>query len=187
MPQAPNDNDIAVHTMDNVLSRLERVRPTSRGWSACCPAHPDRTPSLSLAEGDTCVLMKCWAGCELNEIAAAMGIRVADLFYHPASGKRRTGRSVSKRRDWRKEAAALEDKALTLRLDADAVFPFACNLNTTAWTDEDWDAATDAVCGAYQKRERAEALEAEAFKLRYTNLTKGKAIGRTSRTVKRIG
>lgn len=147
-------------TTQEVLDRLDRVRATSRGWSACCPAHPDRTPSLSVAEGDTCVLVKCWAGCELDEIAAAMGLRVSDLFYRPLSGQRsrkRTARSVIKRIDWRRQAAALEDEAITLWLHANEVFAFACNLDTTAWTDEDWDTATEAVCGAYENRERAEA------------------------------
>jgi hypothetical protein len=76
MQPSANESDIAFETMEDVLGRLDRVRPTTRGWSACCPAHADRTPSLSLAEGETCVLVKCWAGCKLDDIAAAMGLRV---------------------------------------------------------------------------------------------------------------
>lgn len=110
MPSSQNDDDIVLRTMDDVLGRLDRVRPTTRGWSACCPAHDDRTPSLSIAEGDTCVLVKCWAGCELNDIADAMGFHVSDLFYRPAQGhKARVRRSATKRPKWRKQAAALED------------------------------------------------------------------------------
>jgi hypothetical protein len=134
------------------------------------------------------VLVKCWAGCTVDEIADAMGLRVADLFYHPLSGQRprkRTTRSAIKRIDWRKQAGALQDESITLWLHANEVFAFACNLDTTAWTDEDWDSATDAVCDAYKTMERAEALETEAFRLRETNLQKEKAIGCTSRTVKR--
>jgi hypothetical protein len=188
MPQSLNDNDIVTHTMEDVLSQLDRVRPTTRGWSARCPAHPDRTPSLSVAEGDIGVLVKCWAGCTVDEIADAMGLRVANLFYGPLSGQRprkRTARSATKRIDWRKQAGALQDAAITLWLHANEVFAFACNLDTAAWTDEDWDSATEAVCDAYKTMERAEALEAEAFRLRETNLQKEKAIGCTSRTVKR--
>jgi hypothetical protein len=175
-----------------ILDRLERVRPTTRGWSACCPAHHDRNPSLSVAEGDIGVLVKCWAGCTVDEITDAMGLRVADLFYRPLSGKKqrwdcRTDRTATKRIDWRRQAAALEDEAITLWLHANEVFAVACNLDTTAWTDEDWDTATDTVCHAHKTMERAEALEAEAFLLRQTNLQKEKAIGRTSRTVKRTG
>jgi hypothetical protein len=119
-----------------------------------------------------------------------MGLRVADLFYRPLSGHKQrrgthTGRTATRRIDWRRQAAALEDEAITLWLHANEVFAFACNLDTAAWTDEDWDTATDAVCDAYKTMERAEALEAEAFRLRETNLQKEKAIGRTSRTVKR--
>jgi hypothetical protein len=96
--------------------------------------------------------------------------------YDSASDKRRTARSVSKRRDWRKEAAILEDEAMTLWLHANAVFAFASNLDTTAWTDEDWDIATDAICGAYGHMEQAEAFDIEAFNIRYTHLTKGVGI-----------
>jgi hypothetical protein len=121
----------------------------------------------------------------LDDIASAMGLRVADLFYRPGPAKqRRTARPIAKRVNWRKQAAALEDEATTLWLHANEVFAFAYNLDTTAWIDDEWDVATDAVCGAYEHMEHAEALETEAFRLRHTNLEKEKAIGRTSRTVK---
>lgn len=181
----------ADRTTQQVLDRLDRVRATSRGWSACCPAHPDRTPSLSVTEGDRGVLVKCWAGCTVDEIADAMGLGVADLFYRPFSGnKQRRGQRTSRtprRIDWRKQAGALQDEAITLWLHANEVFAFACNLDTTPWSDDDWDTATEAICDAYKTMERAEALEAEAFRLRETNLQKEKAIGRTSRTVNRAG
>ena len=183
MPKQQND-DIALQTMDDVLSRLERVRPTSRGWSARCPAHPDRTPSLSLAAGDTCVLVTCWAGCKVDEIAAAMGLPVAALFYRPG---RTQQRRMTKRIDWRRQAVALEDEAITLWLHANEVFAFACNLDTMTWTDEDWDTATDAVCKAHESMERAAALEIEAFQLRKNNLEKEKTIGCTSRAVTTAG
>jgi hypothetical protein len=102
------------------------------------------------------VLVKCWAGCTVDEIADAMGLRVADLFYRPLSrNKQRRGRNTTKRVDWRKQAGALQDEAITLWLHANAIFAFACNLDTTAWTDEDWDTAIEAVCKAHENVERA--------------------------------
>src|SRR5262245_50884002 len=50
------------------------------GWSARCPAHEDRRPSLSVSEGDDGrALVKCHAGCKPNAICAAVGLRVLDL------------------------------------------------------------------------------------------------------------
>lgn len=60
---------------------LKRARKTSGGWMACCPAHDDSAPSLSVGEGaDGRVLVRCWAGCPVDAIAAAVGLAVRDLF-----------------------------------------------------------------------------------------------------------
>ncbi len=67
--------------LDEVLDRLELVRRNGAHWSARCPAHPDRTPSLSVGTGDDGrVLLRCWAGCPVDEITAAVGLDVADLY-----------------------------------------------------------------------------------------------------------
>jgi hypothetical protein len=50
-------------------------------WAARCPAHADRNPSLSVAEGaDGRVLLRCWAGCETSEILRALGLSWSDVF-----------------------------------------------------------------------------------------------------------
>jgi hypothetical protein len=38
----------------------------------CCPAHEDRTPSLSVRIGDRSLLFKCFAGCSPGEILRAI-------------------------------------------------------------------------------------------------------------------
>ncbi|MFN7112672.1 MAG: CHC2 zinc finger domain-containing protein, partial [Brevundimonas sp.] len=69
--------------IDKVLERLQGVRRSGKGWVARCPAHEDRTPSLSVAEGhDGRVLIKCFAGCTLEAILGALGLEVRDLFPH---------------------------------------------------------------------------------------------------------
>lgn len=41
---------------------------------ACCPAHEDRSPSLSLTDGDDGrLLLKCHAGCDFRAVEAALG------------------------------------------------------------------------------------------------------------------
>ena len=55
------------------------------GWHACCPAHEDRSPSLSVNEGDDGrALVRCHAGCTVEAVCAAVGLRVADLM--PTAG-----------------------------------------------------------------------------------------------------
>jgi len=64
-----------------VLSRVKGAKPNGTGWSAHCPAHDDRTPSLSITQGDDGrVLLFCHAGCEHRAIAAALNIEERELF-----------------------------------------------------------------------------------------------------------
>ena len=47
---------------------------------ACCPAHDDRNPSLSVRRApDGRVLVHCFAGCTLDAVLAALGLRLRDL------------------------------------------------------------------------------------------------------------
>lgn len=65
----------------DVLSRLNKVREASEGYMACCPAHEDKSPSLSVKLADDGkVLLNCHAGCTSNEVVDAMGIGFGDLF-----------------------------------------------------------------------------------------------------------
>lgn len=59
--------------LEKVLVRLDKVKAAGSGrWKACCPAHDDRDPSLSVREADDGkVLVHCWAGCTTREILAA--------------------------------------------------------------------------------------------------------------------
>lgn len=43
---------------------------TWHGYTAMCrcPSHPDRTPSLSLRQGDRAILVTCFAGCDRRDI-----------------------------------------------------------------------------------------------------------------------
>jgi len=68
--------------IDNVLSRLESVRKRQQSqWSARCPAHADKGPSLSVREStDGAVLIHCFAGCTPYEIVACIGLELHELF-----------------------------------------------------------------------------------------------------------
>lgn len=60
----------------DILPRLNKVRKTGRAnWIACCPAHDDRSPSMTLHETDDGrILVRCFAGCSFAEIAGAVGL-----------------------------------------------------------------------------------------------------------------
>ena len=62
------------------FSELGPVRKTANGFDVCCPAHEDRTPSLSIANGTTHpVVLNCKAGCDPVDILAKLGFTWEDL------------------------------------------------------------------------------------------------------------
>jgi len=65
--------------LEPILKRLEGVRRVGNGWIASCPAHADRSPSLSLRQGrEGRVLLYCHAGCTVEAVCAALSIRMSD-------------------------------------------------------------------------------------------------------------
>jgi hypothetical protein len=59
------------------LAAALKGRRTGQGrWVARCPAHADRTPSLSIAEGSkTPILLHCHAGCDPRDVLAELRAR----------------------------------------------------------------------------------------------------------------
>jgi hypothetical protein len=68
--------------IENLLTRLEKVKRTGDGrWIACCPAHNDKSPSLAVRETtEGTILLKCFAGCDVHSVLAAIGMKMSDLF-----------------------------------------------------------------------------------------------------------
>ena len=76
--------------IDDFLSRLEKVRQVGPGkWSACCPAHQDKNPSMALwEEADGRVGIYCAALCDWRDIIDALGLQASALFPEkPKGGK----------------------------------------------------------------------------------------------------
>jgi hypothetical protein len=64
-----------------VVERFGARRTGTGRWIARCTAHPDRSPSLSIAEGrGGRVLLHCWAGCDLAAILKSAGLSIGNLF-----------------------------------------------------------------------------------------------------------
>ncbi len=68
-------------SLDTLLQRLTKVKGGRGHWTACCPAHEDRSPSLAVTETDDGrILLKCFGGCSVQEIVGAIGMDMTDLF-----------------------------------------------------------------------------------------------------------
>lgn len=77
-----------------VLSKVSGLRRNGRGWQACCPAHDDRRPSLSIAEGrDGRALLRCHAGCSAERVVSALGLGLGDLMPAHAAAADNTPRN----------------------------------------------------------------------------------------------
>jgi hypothetical protein len=73
--------------VEDLLARLAKVRKSGPNkWSACCPAHEDRSPSLAIKESDGVILLHCFAGCSPEDVCGSIGIEISELF--PPSDKR---------------------------------------------------------------------------------------------------
>jgi hypothetical protein len=77
---------------------VERLggRWTERGGMCRCPAHDDRTPSLSVRPGRTRLLLHCFAGCDAHAILRALDS--GDLLEPRAPGAHELNRAADPRR-----------------------------------------------------------------------------------------
>jgi putative DNA primase/helicase len=82
-----------------------RGRKTAGGWMAPCPAHDDCNPSLSICDADDGkVLVRCHAGCDQEQVIAALRLR--GLWVEKANRRltRRAPRAVGKSQPDRDDA-----------------------------------------------------------------------------------
>lgn len=105
----------------NLVSALGGVW-REHGSMCRCPAHPDRTPSLSVRVGTRSLLFKCFAGCETADVLRAIRQRrwhIPVVRLAPMDSARRHGdeqrRTARARRIWR-EARALSGTPAQLYL-----------------------------------------------------------------------
>ena len=69
--------------INKFLELLDGVKKSGDGYVALCPCpvHGDKEPSLSISMGDDGrILLKCFAGCEVESIVQALGLEMKDLF-----------------------------------------------------------------------------------------------------------
>jgi hypothetical protein len=103
-------------TAEEIAERL-RARRSGRGWMARCPAHEDRSASLSIGEGrDGRALFHCFAGCTAESVLTAIGVAWGDVL-PPRTPISRTDLRKKRQTRERAEAAAwrIRDESVRLR------------------------------------------------------------------------
>lgn len=93
-------------SLQNILARLQKVKQVGpHQYQACCPAHDDKQPSLSIKETDDGkILLHCHKGCAVEQILNRMGLPMSVLFPDDA-GARLASRPESRNHN-RQEVAA---------------------------------------------------------------------------------
>ncbi len=113
--------------IERVHTALEAAGCHQQGRNWACPAHDDRSPSLSIAAGDDGrVLVHCHAGCSAEAVVQAIGLEMADLF--PDRGK-----GVPRRRQTCRDLT--ERLAQAIGEDADELPAATSSEDTQAWLD----------------------------------------------------
>jgi len=159
-------------TFEEILTKAKKVRRIGpRKAAACCEAHDDKRPSLSIKEADGKTLVHCFAGCTPQAICSAMGIDMADLFVEP-KGKRKQCKNDHQKllktpivspfhttKLLRQYANKLWDIADAYHLQSSRVLEQAQGLAIDDWTSDELDRALDIVARAKQKQQLVMAID----------------------------
>lgn len=139
-------------TLTEILPLLDHPRKSGKGWLARCPAHGDRSPSLSLREGEKAILLKCWSGCSRKEICSALAIKERNLFYGGLNSRDQKEAIRAGRR--RQEIKALfqyfEFKKADILREAEAVIQAATGIDDSTWSVETRNRIMEKVSEAVQ-------------------------------------
>jgi len=141
-------------TTQALLHGLKGVRTTSNRWMALCPAHDDMHPSLSIRQGDNGILLKCWAGCSLDDICVALGITMKDLFYdnhQQFDGRVNRQRSEERALQPKREKAALliDARRIDEYRHAELTIQALTGVDISGWMAKQLDEAMNKACDAH--------------------------------------
>lgn len=124
-------------SLDVLLARLEKVRKSGAGYTARCPAHSDRSASLSVTEKEGGkVMVHCFALCPTPDVLAAVGLEMKDLFpkrLEAADSRDRdqVRRQMSQSHQWGAALEVLDWEATVVNIAAEDI------AQGKAFTDED--------------------------------------------------
>ena len=140
-------------TVETFLHRLEGVRPRGIGkWTAKCPSHADKSPSLAICEVHDRILVHCFAQCEKKAIVSAMGLTLSDLFFDapdfPTAYRKRVRLAYDRQR--KAGYAEVDGFAIDALREADYFARSQQGLDITTWRNEQLSEELDALAEAYE-------------------------------------
>ena len=146
------------------IAKALRGRRSGRGWVARCPAHDDRTPSLSIAEGcDGRPLLHCFAGCPPEAVCRALGLELRDLFFNqdpdPAALRQARRRRAAEQIEDERQKRTGHAIANATR-DAEKFIASAHGVDITNWSPQELDTMIDLAADAYGLLETENDAEA---------------------------
>lgn len=141
-------------TATELLERLECVRSRGPGkWSARCPGHKDKTPSLTITEGERGLLLKCFSGCGLQGICEACGVTIRDLFYDSLSSDPEQRKAAAQQRAAACRKREYEGRKLGRMLDAcreaESFLRSRQKLDISSWSSERLDRELSLIADAH--------------------------------------
>lgn len=104
--------------IEEFVQRLQGVKGKGQDkYMACCPAHEDRDPSLSVTVSSSGkILVHCWAGCSALDVVQAMGLQLSDLFERPLDYERPMAFAQREMAERRKREEILDHERMVLAL-----------------------------------------------------------------------
>jgi hypothetical protein len=114
----PNSHPIA-SDFSIFVDRLDGLRQTSATtWIARCPAHKDRTPSLSIRETADRLLIRCHTDCAAEDVLTAVGLTFRDLYRDPWTAAARAATANRGRRETKRLMRAVDPLDIERRVIA---------------------------------------------------------------------
>jgi putative DNA primase/helicase len=66
---------------------FDRSRREGKAWRARCPIHKGKSLTLAIYAGDERSTVHCFAGCESDDVLAAVGLKWTDCLYRQSDPK----------------------------------------------------------------------------------------------------
>jgi DNA primase len=146
--------------LEELFPLLDSVRRNGRSYMARCPSHADKSPSLSIRDGERGLLVKCWAGCSLTAICASLGIEQRDLFFEALDldprRRKAAAQQRARQRQTRDRQAHQEGTLIDALREADTFVRSRRELNISGWSHDRLNDELNALADAYH------LLESEA-------------------------
>jgi hypothetical protein len=105
---------------------------------------------LSVTEGERGILLRCWAGCSLDEICQSLGVAKRELFFDAFDTDPRQRRAAAAERRQRDISARKRGQLLDTCKLAQRFLESRRGMDISMWTDDRLDRELNLVADALQ-------------------------------------